>query len=229
VTPGLAAALGGHLVHVIVIGGALLLAGSVYVVAAITAPKPAQEPNDGRPIWRGPATERTSLETSVGHSVAIAQQLACLGLAAAAGTHLAVMPDHFRQSWIYGSFFAIVAPLQIGLACLVLARPRRAELAAALTFSVGVVVLWVFSRFVGVPIGPDNGATEELGVLDIFATAAELLTAGALVYALCGRRRATRCDLAPAWRWSLWPALTRTALAATVIGVPLLSILAPRS
>ena len=110
-----------------------------------------------------------------------------------------------------------------------LARPRRADLSAALAFSLGVVALWAFTRFVGVPIGPDNGATEELGVLDIFATCAELMTAGALVYALRGAQHGTPGGVAPAWRWSLWPLLTRAALGATLVAVPLLSILAPRS
>lgn len=221
---GMAAALGGHLVHVIVIGGALLLAATVYLVATITAPRPVSASLDDRPPVLAP--DRPSTRSA---SAPIALQLACLGLAAAAGTHLAVMPDHFRQSWVYGSFFAVVAPLQIGLAWLVLARPRRAELGAALAFSLGVVVLWAFTRFVGVPIGPDNGATEELGVLDIFATCAELVTAGALFYVLRSGRLGTPGGVAPAWRWSLWPSLTRAALAATFIAVPLLSILAPRS
>jgi hypothetical protein len=231
---GIAAALGGHLVHVIVIGGALLLGATVYLVATITAPRPTQEPAAARPRRREPSIERPALGRNVGRtdrrrSVATAQQLACIGLAAAAGTHLAVMPDHFRQSWIYGSFFAVVAPLQIGLAWRVLARPRRAELSAALAFSVGVVLLWAITRFVGVPVGPDNGATEELGVLDIFATLAELLTAGALVHVLRSGHLAAPSGIAPAWRWSLWSLATRATLVATVVVVPLLSIFAPRS
>jgi hypothetical protein len=229
-----AAALGGHLVHVIVIGGALLLAVTVYGVAALTAPAATPERAGDLPptadagrVAVPPPRARARGDRS--RSVAIAQQLACLGLAAAAGTHLAVMPEHFRQSWLYGCFFAVVAPLQIALAWLVLARPRRAELSAALAFSLGVVVLWAFTRFVGVPIGPDNGATEELGVLDIFATLAELLSAGALVYVLRSGRYSAQRSVAPAWRWSLWPALTRAILAATVVAVPLLSIFASRS
>jgi hypothetical protein len=224
---GLAAALGGHLVHVIVIGGALLLGATVYLVAMITAPRPVAEQLGDAPA--PPAVPLPACSRERAPSVAVALQLAAIGLAAAAGTHLAVMPDHFRQSWIYGSFFAVVAPLQLGLAWRLLARPHRPELCAALAFSLGVVLLWALTRFVGVPIGPDNGATEELGVLDIFATCAELLTAAALVYLLRSGRPAASEDIAPAWRWSLWPLLTRATLTATVVLVPLLSIFAPRS
>lgn len=212
--PGLlpAAALGGHLVHVIVFGGALALGAVVYGVATITQPRPGAQ----------------RATTSPG-SVAIAQQVAFLGLCAAAGMHLAVMPDHFRESWIYGAFFAIAAPVQIALACLVLSRARRAELSAALAFSLAVVVLWAITRFVGVPIGPNHGATEQLGVLDIFATVAELVTAGALIYALRSQQFRASGRVACAWRWALWSPLTRTLLAATAIAVPLLSAVASRS
>jgi len=223
--------LGGHLLHVIVIGGSLLLAGVVYAVATITAPPPPERPlASQRPV----AAETPRLASARGgrerdRPAAIAQQLAFLGLCAAAGTHLAVMPDHFRQSWIYGAFFIVVAPLQIGLAWLVLVRPRRAGLAAALAFSMTVLVLWAVTRLVGVPIGPDNGATEALGVLDLFATSCELVTVSALVLLLCSGQFRGSGSLGSAWRWSLWSRATRSMLAATAVAVPLLSLFASRS
>ena len=215
----LGAALGGHLLHVIVIGGAILIAAGVYCVATITAPPAAQEPRTIRAAARAAHVEGS----------AVAQQVAFLGLCAAAGTHLAVMPDHFEQSWMYGLFFAVVAPLQVALAWLVLARARRAELVTALAFSLTIVVLWAITRFVGVPIGPDNGATEGFGVLDIFATACELLTSVALIHLLRSEQLTIRRGLASVWRWSLWSPMTRTMLAATFVTVPLLSVLASRS
>lgn len=216
-----AAALGGHLLHVIVIGGALLLAAVVYCAATFTAPPAAGRPPARRlpDIPRAPQARRS----------AAAQQVAFLGLCAAAGAHLAVMPDHFQQSWMYGAFFAVVAPLQVAIAWMILVRARRAELTAALTFSLTIVVLWAVTRLVGVPIGPDNGGTEAPGVLDIFATSCELLTSAALLYLLRTGRRGTRSGLVAVWRWSLWSPLTRTVLAATCLGVPLLSLFASRS
>lgn len=227
----LATALGGHLLHVIVIGGALLLAAAVYGLATITAPPAAgrseSEPSAG-------ANPRGRVLTATGPRrrstrAASAQQVAFLGLCSAAATHLAVMPDHFQESWIYGSFFALVAPLQLGLAWAVLVRARRAELLAALSFSLTVVVLWALTRFVGVPIGPDDGATEGLGVLDVFASACELLTAAALLYLLRSEQLRIRRGLVSVWRWSLWAPLTRAMLAALAVAVPLLSVFASRS
>lgn len=230
-TTPVAAALGGHLIHVVVIAGALSLAAVVYGVATVTAPRPSSDdltersPKPDRPESEGHghiAVERN-------RSAAVAQQLAFLGLCAAAGTHLAVMPDHFRQSWMYGAFFAAAAPLQLGLAWVVLVRPRRVELSAALAFSLGIVILWIVTRFVGVPIGPDNGATEELGVPDVFATVSELVAAAALVYLLARETARLGSRLSSAWRWSLWSPATRTMLAATFIAVPVLSAFASRS
>jgi hypothetical protein len=91
------------------------------------------------------------------------------------------------------------------------------------------VALWAITRFVGVPIGPDNGATEELGVLDIFATGAELATAGALIHLLRARPSRDGIVAPPVWRWSVWPPLTRVLLALMVVTVPLLSVFASRS
>lgn len=232
-TIGIAAALGGHLLHVIVIGGALLLAAVVYAVATITAPPlPEQPVARERPVAARiprPASAHRGRERDRG--AAVAQQLAFLGLCAAAGTHLAVIPDHFKESWTYGAFFVVVAPLQIGLAWLVLVRARRAELTAALSFSLSVLVLWAVSRFVGVPIGPDNGATEKLGVLDLFASVCESLTVSALLFLRCsghfGRSRGR--SIGSAWRWSQWSRAMRSIFAATAVAVPLLSLFASRS
>ena len=229
----IAAALGGHMLHVVVIGGALLVAAAVYAIATVTAPSEATGDTDTRPAGRAarsePEAPRAGYRRARRARPAIAQQLAFLGLCAAAGAHLAVMPDHFQQSWMYGAFFAVAGALQLALGWSVLVRPRPAELRAALTFSRAVVVLWAVSRFVGVPLGPDNGRTEELGVLDLFATGSELLTAGALAYLLRGVRPMRPDTTAPAWRWSLWSPAMRVMMAATVVTVPLLSALASRS
>jgi len=149
-------------------------------------------------------------------------QAAALGLVVAAFAHLAVMPDHLHESWMYGTFFLCIAIAQTVLASLILARPTRNTLAAGVAGSFAVVALWAASRFIGVPIGPDNGGTETIGVLDVLATIAELLTAVSCSILLWrGRAR-------PAWRWSLWSAQLRLMLLTTSIGVPLAAIFSSR-
>jgi len=127
-----------------------------------------------------------------------ARQLFAIGLVAAATVHLFVMPAHFAQSALYGSFFLGAAALQLGGAALVLGRPSRAVIDAASAACALIVAIWVVSRLVGVPVGPDHGATEPIGVLDVLATASECLALGAGLVA--------RHDLAPGarWRWRDW-------------------------
>jgi hypothetical protein len=132
------------------------------------------------------------------------------------------MPEHFEQSWMYGTFFLCAATCQVAFAGLLLARPTRRILLAGMVGSFAIVLLWFVSRFVGVPIGPDNGGTEAIGVLDTFSTVAEAITASCCIIAMVGHR------IGPAWRWSLWSLNMRLALLATVVGVPILATVSNR-
>jgi hypothetical protein len=82
---------------------------------------------------------------------------------------------HFREYWLFGLLFAIVAPLQIVWAALVQRRPadRRLLIAGAIA-NVVVAAVWLVSRTTGLPIGPDAGTPEAVGVKDVLATADEL-------------------------------------------------------
>ena len=44
--------------------------------------------------------------------------------------------------------------------------------------------LWAVTRSVGIPLGPERGEVEEIGVLDVIATTAELVSAAACVWVL---------------------------------------------
>lgn len=193
-----------HLAHLAVFGG-FGLATAVVLVWPTRRDEPSLRPGEVEP-----SRDRSAL------------QVACLGLCAAAATHFAVMPAHFRQSWLYGAFFLCAATAQLVLAGAVLVHPTRPLLTAVLAGSLAVVVLWTVSRFVGIPIGPDNGATEQIGALDVLATLAEVATALACLVVL-------RTGLArPAWRWSAWTLPLRLALLAASIGVPLAAAVAPK-
>jgi hypothetical protein len=56
-----------------------------------------------------------------------------------------------------------------------LRRPLRWLAQGLLVGNAAVVVLWAQTRFVGLPIGPDAGTTEGIGVLDLVATTAEVV------------------------------------------------------
>jgi hypothetical protein len=116
------------------------------------------------------------------------------GLLGAAGVHVAVTPEHFAETWVYGVFFVTLATLQVATAVLVLVRPSR-HLAAALALAnVAVVVLWAVSRTSGLPLGPQAGEVEAVGALDVLATGFELVVVAGC-WALWRRHRARSTDL----------------------------------
>ncbi len=120
---------------------------------------------------------------------------AAAGLVAAAATHFAVMPEHFREAALYGWFFLLAGTAQVVVATLVVVRPRAWILRGALAGSVLIVALWLETRVVGVPLGPGRGETEPVGALDLLATGAEVATAAcawAALQSLLGRRTAGR-------------------------------------
>jgi len=107
--------------------------------------------------------------------VAIAHAAAALSFSAAC-LHGSVIVSHFREYFLFGLFFAIVTPLQIAWAELVRRAPRRWRLLALGAVGNGaVVVVWLVSRTVGLPFGPERLEAEEIGLKDLLATSAEML------------------------------------------------------
>lgn len=129
---------------------------------------------------------------------------------AAALVHGSVMVTHFREYWLFGLFFAIVTPLQLGWAELVRRRPTdRLWLAVGAAGNFGVVMIWTVSRTVGLPFGPERFEAEALGVKDVLATIDELGIA--LLVSLLLLRGGGRP--APTW-------VVRVAWAAVAVSVP---------
>ena len=108
------------------------------------------------PGSRGGVSQRSVLLPLVG-----------LGSVAAASVHFVVMPQHFKEATIYGAFFATAATLQVAFALLVLARPSRPLIAVGFVGNLSVIILWLITRTVAIPLGPAAGSTEAVGGLDI--------------------------------------------------------------
>lgn len=94
---------------------------------------------------------------------------------AAAGVHFTVMPDHFEESALYGTFFLVTATTQVGYAALLLARPSRPLLVVGLAANAAVLGLWLVTRLVAIPLGPAAGSREEFSGLDVLASSFEVL------------------------------------------------------
>jgi hypothetical protein len=102
----------------------------------------------------------------------------------AAVIHAVVCPEHFQEYWAFGTFFLATAVAGMAYAVWVLARPARWLFAAGVVANLGIVLLWLTTRLVEVPIGPDAGETEAFGTLDIVASSAEMLAFVAAVVLL---------------------------------------------
>lgn len=113
-------------------------------------------------------------------------------LVGAALIHVWVMPQHFRESLLYGAFFAGLAVAQLAAAWLVAVGRSRAVVAAAALGSAGVVCLWLITRLVAIPLGPAAGETESFGGLDVAASSLEMLAVVACAAALSPRLRRQR-------------------------------------
>jgi hypothetical protein len=101
-------------------------------------------------------------------------RLAAVCSVVAAVVHAKVCPEHFGEATLYGVFFMTAALAQLGWAAIVWWQPRRSLLLAGVAGNVLVVALWALTRSVGIPLGPERGEVESVGLLDIVATVAEV-------------------------------------------------------
>jgi len=93
----------------------------------------------------------------------------------AALIHLRVTPEHLEEWWGYGTFFLILTAAQGFYSVALLRWPRRPLLLLGVGGNLLVVVLYLVTRTVGIPsIGPHAGKVEEVGAIDLGATALEV-------------------------------------------------------
>jgi hypothetical protein len=136
--------------------------------------------------------------------------------AAAAAIHFAVVFEHFKDYTLYGVFFLVLAWAQLIWPAVLLWRPSRLWLWLGMAGNAAVLAVYVASRTVGLPFGPDLHHPEQVGALDVVACVLEFTLI-------------TGCA-ALAWRPSLADRPVRrrggAAAAATLLAVPALAIAA---
>jgi hypothetical protein len=159
-----------HLAHGLAAFAFLAVA---LVVGAIAdrRQRPARSAGSARPAGNADVASRRS-RTAARTLLA----LTALAVAASGGVHLAVMPEHFGESALYGTFFLVTATIQVVAAGWLLVRPSRRLLAALAAGTASVLALWLFTRTVGIPLGPASGEVEAVGGLDLAASSLELVT-----------------------------------------------------
>lgn len=118
--------------------------------------------------------------------------VAAAGSLVAAAAHAWVVRSHTSHWWGYGAFFACLAATQAVYALAVLRRPTRTLATVGIFGTVAVLALYVWSRTIGVPLGPHAGRPETVGLVDLAAAAAEALVVVALARLRRGEARAPR-------------------------------------
>ena len=111
----------------------------------------------------------------------------------AALIHLWVTPEHFEEWWGYGAFFSVAALAQALYAPLVVVWPTRIVLLLGIGGNLTIVVLYLLTRTVGIPlVGPGAGEVEGVSFIDLCATTSEVgiaVALGALLRETTAERR----------------------------------------
>ncbi|MDQ1635716.1 MAG: hypothetical protein QOJ32_2525 [Frankiaceae bacterium] len=121
-----------------------------------------------------PSGSPTGSRPSAGLALRYVAAAASLG---SAGIHFAVLPEHWLE-WVgAGLFFGVVAWLQVGWAVALVQTRNRLVPALGALGQLGVVGVWVLSRTVGLPIGPQAGEAEPVAFIDVLSTVLEVTAA----------------------------------------------------
>jgi hypothetical protein len=93
--------------------------------------------------------------------------------AGAAAIHFAVVFEHFAEYTLYGVFFLVISWAQAIWPAVLLWRPSRPWLWLGIAGNAAVIAVYVASRTVGLPFGPDLHDTESVGALDVVSCVLE--------------------------------------------------------
>ena len=104
------------------------------------------------------------------------RRLLAAGFFGSAAIHAAVVPGHLSEWAAAGAFFIALTAVELAVAAVLLARPAPAVLLAAAAASVVPLTVWLYSRTLGIPFGPEAGVPEQVGLADSAACVLEVLT-----------------------------------------------------
>jgi hypothetical protein len=111
------------------------------------------------------------------------------------------MVGHFREYVLFGAFFAIVTLLQVAGAELLRRAPTDRGLLTAVAIGNGAIAaVWLVSRTIGLPLGPERFRAEAAGLKDVLATSCEIMIVVLAAVILSRTARSLpRWSLAVAW------------------------------
>jgi hypothetical protein len=157
----------------------------------------------GKEVRTGPTIVRPYLLSS----------LAALSVGAAA-IHFAVVFEHFTEYTLYGVFFLVISWAQVIWPAVLFWRPSRLWLWLGIVGNAIVIAVYVASRTVGLPFGPDLHSAESVGALDVVSCVLEF---GIIVACAALLWRPSLADRPVARRGALASAAALVAVPAVVI------------
>ncbi|HET9104486.1 MAG TPA: hypothetical protein VFN55_14115 [Solirubrobacteraceae bacterium] len=113
--------------------------------------------------------------------------LACALAVLAALIHVQAAVDHLDEYAPYVVAFMVLAAGQTGWAVATYRSAGRSLLRTGVAAGGAVVLLWLVSRTVGLPVGPAQDSAEPVGLLGVVATLDELAVTALAVAALRAR------------------------------------------
>jgi hypothetical protein len=161
-------------VRAVAVGGGLMLVTNLVLVAWAVALRGGRMVLGTRPDGRSAPSSRT-------HDL---RPLLVAGLVGSAAVHAAVVPEHLDQWPVAGAFFVLLFLVELALALAVLLRLDRLVLVVTAWVSAATLLLWLVSRSVGLPFGPEAGVSEAVGLPDVACCLLELVTLAAAVIVL---------------------------------------------
>ncbi len=100
--------------------------------------------------------------------------------------HLAVLSEHVAEWWLSGVFFLVLGVAQMGWAVLAISSDTFPWTRRVAALNAAVILLWLVSRTIGLPVGPGLWEAEAVGTADLLCS---LLEAVVVVLLVLTRRR----------------------------------------
>lgn len=162
--------------NLVLVGWLWALRGGRLDPGVVTASAPRRRARPGRrPRWLA----RTSGADDLRFLLA-----ACL--VGGAGVHAAVIPEHLTEGWSVGLFFVLLTAAQLAAGLVVLRGCGSPGLLLAGVVTAVPLAVWAVSRTTGLPVGPEPGVREPVGMSDL----AVLVLEGATLLLVAGCARA---------------------------------------
>jgi hypothetical protein len=149
-------------------------------MSALEAPEKVAGPSreHDEPVSRAAAGARAAAPAERPAAVADAVRIAAWLSLAAGAIHAIAMVDHFSHWWLYGAFFLALTYGQVLWGIALLRKPASDRiLRIGALANLAICVVWLASRTIGIPLGPDAGRPEAVGVMDVAATLDQLVLA----------------------------------------------------